>query len=450
MTFKSVLDIDCGIRYLYDTLDIMSPCGRKMLLTGEMMVHSHEIVAYYSRLNEIYHKNCDGIAHKLMCIKDIDNTLCRLNDGAVLDDIELFEIKYLSIISDEIRQMLCNLGITAVELPVLSDVVALLDPDQLNIPSFYIYDSYHEALKEVRRLIRGLQGSDVELNEAQRGELAVLMQRNADIELEVRTRLSAQLRGRSQSLQLALGNLSLLDILIAKSVQIKKMQLCFPEVVTQGSTSYHQMFNPVVKDHLAQQGKAFMPVDITIESEPVTIIGANMGGKSVVIKSLAMNQLLMQFGFGIAAQRCQIKPVDEVVLCIGDEQSMVKGVSSFAGEILAIDAAIKKIKAGNRLLALIDEPARTTNPIEGTALVEGLLDVVGNSGGGFVLTTHYNIENSSVKRYKVKGLKDGVMDYTLEETHSGDVPCEAIAIAESLGIDAQWIECTKTKLNNRQ
>ena len=135
-------------------------------------------------------------------------------------------------------------------------------------------------------------------------------------------------------------------------------------------------------------------------------------------------------------------------MCIGDEQSIVKGVSSFAGEILAIDAVIRKIREGRNILALVDEPARTTNPVEGTALVEGLLEVVGNIKGGFVLTTHYNILNDKVKRYRVKGLRSGVMDYTLEVTHCGDVPHEAIAIAESLGIDPQWIECTKRNLNN--
>ena len=171
-----------------------------------------------------------------------------------------------------------------------------------------------------------------------------------------------------------------------------------------------------------------------------------MGGKSVVLKSLALNQLLAQYGFGVAAQQCTIVPVEEVALCIGDEQSIVKGVSSFAGEILAIDAVIKKIKAGKKLLALIDEPARTTNPVEGTALVEGLLEVIEHTSGGFVLTTHYNIENERVKRYRVKGLREGKMDYTLEETLCGEVPHEAVAIAESLGIDPQWIAYTKKNL----
>lgn len=208
------------------------------------------------------------------------------------------------------------------------------------------------------------------------------------------------------------------------------------------------MYHPAVKAHLAEQGKEFMPVNITFGNDPVTIIGANMGGKSVVLKSLALNQLLAQYGFGVAAQECSINPVEEIALCIGDEQSIVKGVSSFAAEIMAIDNVIKKIRAGKKILALIDEPARTTNPVEGTALVEGLLEVIDSTKGAFILTTHYNIENKSVKRYRVKGLRDGKMDYTLEVTHCGDVPHEAIAIAESLGIDPQWIAYTKKNLNN--
>jgi hypothetical protein len=59
-----------------------------------------------------------------------------------------------------------------------------------------------------------------------------------------------------------------------------------------------------------------------------------------------------------------------------------------------------------------------------------------------------NIKNDKVKRYRVKGLVDGVMDYTLVEAESGDVPHEAVAIAEKLGIDKQWIELTRKHLNN--
>lgn len=448
MTFKSALEIDCGLRYMYETLEVISPCGRKMLLGSEMMTGKREIDYYYSKLNEIYYRDCTRIANKLMCLKDIQNTLSRLSEGAVLDDIELFEVKYLAIVSSEVLLLLEELRIKSVRLPVLEEVVKILDPDGLNIPSFYVYDTYHPELKEIRRQMRLLQGAGEELPKEKREELAVLLQRNADIELEVRCGLSQTLRKFAADLTLSLRNLSFLDILIAKAEQMKRLGLCFPAVTEDGETFYNGMFNPAVKVAVEQQGREYVPVDISFEREPVTIIGANMGGKSVVLKSLALNQLLVQFGFGVAAHDCCVNLVEEVALCIGDEQSIVKGVSSFAGEILAIDAVIRKIRAERSLLALIDEPARTTNPVEGTALVEGLLEVIGKVKGGFVLTTHYNIENDRVKRYRVKGLRDGVMDYTLEVTQCGDVPHEAIAIAQSLGIDPEWIECTKRNLNN--
>lgn len=440
MTFKSALGIDCGIRYMYETLELMSPCGRRMLLEGEMMTTKREVDYYYSRLNEIYYRDCSKISHKLMCLKDVHNTLSRLGEGVVLDDIELFEVKYLAIISSDVLQLLEELRINAVRLPFLGEVVGILDPDGLNIPSFYVYDSYSPELREIRKQMKALQGNGE--------EFAHLLQRNADLELQIRGELSEKLMRFASDLQLALRNLSFLDILIAKAEQMKRMGLCFPAVTEDGETFYNGMFNPAVKDVIAQQGREYMPVDISFEREPVTIIGANMGGKSVVLKSLALNQLLTQYGFGVAAHDCCVNLVEEVDLCIGDEQSIVKGVSSFAGEILSIDAVIKKIRAGKVILALVDEPARTTNPVEGTALVEGLLEVIGKVSGGFVLTTHYNIENDKVKRYRVKGLRNGEMDYTLEVTHCGDVPHEAVAIAENLGIDPTWIEYTKRKLNN--
>lgn len=448
MTFKSALDIDCGIRYMYDSLEIMSPCGRKMLLASEMMTSKKELDFYYRRLNEIYDKDCTRIAHKLMCLKDIQTTLGRLQDGTVLDDIELFEVKYLAIVSGEVKELLQQQNIKAVGLPVLDKVVDILDPDKLNIPSFYVYDSYSEELKDVRKQMRMLQGNGEELPDDKRAELAVLLQKNADLELEIREDLSGRLKEFGGDLVLALRNLSFLDILIAKAAQMKQMGLCFPVVVEDGETFYNGMFNPAVKEALVAKGREYMPVDIAFEREPVTIIGANMGGKTVVLKSLALNQLLAQFGFGVAAHDCCVNLVDEVALCIGDDQSIEKGISSFAAEMLAINSVVLKIREGKNLLALVDEPARTTNPVEGTALVEGLLEVIDNVKGGFVLTTHYNITNDKVKRYRVRGLRDGAMDYTLEETHCGDVPHEAVAIAESLGIDTKWIEYTKRNLNN--
>ena len=413
-----------------------------------MMTAKREIDIYYSKLNQLFNKNLTPLANKLMCLKDIETTIKRVAAGIVLDDIELFEIKYLAMISRDVLALMKEQKITAVNLPDLSDVVAILDPDSLNIPSFYVYDSYSEELMQVRKEMKAISGYGQEVEGDQKQQLLELQKRNDEIEAEVRGELSGKVKEYSKELDYALKGLAMLDILIAKVVQMKELGLNFPSVTEIGETFYVKMFNPMVREALEKVGKQFYPVDIAFANVPVTIIGANMGGKSVVLKTLALNQLLTQFGFGVAAQVCCVKVVDKVMFCIGDDQNAQKGLSSFAAEMLAINGVVKSLRAGDNILALVDEPARTTNPVEGTALVEGLLEVIGRGEGGFVLTTHYNIKNDNVKRYRVKGLKDGVMDYTLVEAESGDVPHEAVSIAQSLGIDAEWIELTRKHLNN--
>lgn len=448
MTFKSVLDIDCGIRFMYDNLELNSSCARKMLLESRMMTSKRELDIYYGKLNALYNKDFKAISSKLMCLKDIATTIRRLVGGIVLDDIELFEIKYLSMIACDVRKLLLEQKITAVNVHDLQEVVNILDPDRLNIPSFYIYDSYSEQLAYVRREIRSISGYGKEVSDESREHIIELQKLNDEIEEQVRISLAERLQVYGAKLEHALNSLSLLDILIAKVLQMKSLGLCFPALAEESETFYHKMFNPMVKRLLEDSGKEFFPVDIAFSRVPATIIGANMGGKTVVLKTLALNQLLAQFGFGVAAGCCCVNIVDNIIFCIGDEQNMQKGLSSFAAEMLALDRVVKSFRRGENILALIDEPARTTNPVEGTALVEGLLETISFDKGGFLLTTHYNIKNDGIKRYRVKGLVDGVMDYTLIEAESGDVPHEAVAIAEKLGIDGEWIKLTKKHLNN--
>ena len=171
-----------------------------------------------------------------------------------------------------------------------------------------------------------------------------------------------------------------------------------------------------------------------------------MGGKTVVLKTLTLCQYLFQFGFGIPASAACIAIKDEIMFCIGDEQSIEKGLSSFAAEMKNIDAVIKASRENRRLLALIDEPARTTNPTEGTALVQALLKVLSEKRMSLVMTTHYDIEPGSAYCLRVKGFDNGLMNYSLVEVEDGEVPHEALNIAQSLGIDPEWIDLARHEL----
>ena len=56
-----------------------------------------------------------------------------------------------------------------------------------------------------------------------------------------------------------------------------------------------------------------------------------------------------------------------------------------------------------------------------------------------VMTTHYDIEPGDARCLRVKGFENGSMDYRLVEVQDGEVPHEALNIAQSLGIDIEWI-----------
>ena len=107
-----------------------------------------------------------------------------------------------------------------------------------------------------------------------------------------------------------------------------------------------------------------------------------------------------------------------------------------------------KIETGVRVLALVDEPARTTNPVEGSALVSALLELLANKKNlTLVLTTHYQVDNAG-QCWRVRGLKEGTrglqMDYSLMKTDDNDVPHEALNIAREIGIHPAWLRKADT------
>ena len=213
----------------------------------------------------------------------------------------------------------------------------------------------------------------------------------------------------------ALNALADVDINIAKSLQMKELGLCFPTISSNNVSSYKGIFHPEVKSILEKEKREYQKVDIDFGLKPLIIMGSNMGGKTIVLKTLAMCQYLLQFGFGVPATSADMMIYDEIFCLTTDDQSINKGLSSFAAEMKNIDAVIKSSRRDAKCcvstLALIDEPARTTNPTEGTALVSSLVKLLQDIEMSLVVVTHYNIKTYNNKCLRVKGLIDGKMNY---------------------------------------
>ena len=436
MLLKNVIDSPCGLRYMLDELELQSGYARRWLLERPMMTDADKIDAAYGLLRRFDDfvacadsTHLNTLRFRLQGLKDIRTTIQNLRQRATLDDIELFEVKHLSILSTDVARLMQEQNMAdVVEIPTLDDVITILDPDGMKIATFYVYDAYCAELRELRAQMRQQPDKQEEL----------LLQAN-ELELGVRQDLSRQLHPFADAIEQAQVALAHIDVLLAQASQLRQMGLCLPAVSADGTTHYHAMFHPQVRAALVFVKREFQPVDIAFGQNSTLITGANMGGKTVVLKTLTLCQLLFQFGFGIPAQEATIAVKDEVYFCIGDDQSVERGLSSFAAEMKNIDQVVKASRTGARILALIDEPARTTNPTEGAALVTALLRLMESKPVSLVMTTHYDIDPGDARCLRVKGFENGIMDYTLVEVEDGEAPHEALNIAESLGIDPEWL-----------
>jgi dsDNA-specific endonuclease/ATPase MutS2 len=432
---------------MVNDLHLSSSYSRQMLYDSTMMHTGREISENYESLKEFYLKfvGSGKFTHTLMVVqkllsslRDIRNTISRLESGYILDDIELYEIKNLVIINEEISRIFreTTLRLKHLDFKSLQDIASLLDPERTGINSFYIYDIYSVELGKIRQEIRKSGYSDE------------LYYKASLIEEDIRKDICNKIKQKEAELFFTLQNLAGLDILIAKSEQLQRLNLSFPSVC-KGKSTYKSLFNPEIKELLIKEGKSYQEIDIEFTpGVSLLLTGANMGGKSVTLRTLGLSQYLFQFGFGIPAGSACITPVSDVLISVDDGQDIYRGLSSFAAEMEMLNRVIIDVRSGKKLLVLIDEPARTTNPYEGTALVKALVTILNDSQAGIIVTTHYNISNVTCKRLRVKGFENGRMNYAYIEVDSEKVPHEAISIARSLGVDKEWLEMAEKMIDN--
>ena len=430
MKFREIVESPCGIRYLFDELGLQSGYARKVLLDREMMTDAGQIDAAYASLRGYYEqvvtdrRRVEDMRFRLQGLRDISGTLASLAEGATLDEIEFFEIKHMAMLAETLA-----MGTD------LDAVIGILDPDGLKIGTFYLYDSYSVELRNLRAAVE------------QDPDDSALQERLANEEDRLKKVISNKLRPFARGLLQTLRDLAELDISLALAVQMHAEGLVIPS--SGAETTIVGMFHPGVRAILKTKGRTFQPVDFSFRrGEPATVIGANMGGKTVALKTLCMLQYLYQFGIALPVESAVMTPFDDIRFCIGDEQSEKTGLSSFAAEMQRIDQAVASVDRGGRVLLLVDEPARTTNPVEGTALVAALLELLADRPNlALVMTTHYTVEHSG-QCWRVQGLLPGTkgrtMDYRLVKTASHEVPHEALHIARELGIDPRWIELADT------
>lgn len=452
-----------GLRYLIARLPLQSAPARRHLMALPWLV-SVDAIAAETELTRRAIRFCQSqetrvgaIRLKLHQLRDIHGTISHIEAGTTPDDIELFELKHFWLIAHDIRHLLAADDQPLVTLPDTAAVLGILDPEATRVPTFYLYDCYDALLADLRhRMAEARRQGDKTLEEALREET---MQRE-DV---VRQRLGEELHRQHHPIRETMNALARLDIVLAKALLSEELNLILPEVATEGETNLRGMFNPYIKELIGQRGQHYQPVSIAFGTNPVLITGANMGGKTVLLKTVALVQMLAQFGFPVPATSAHLVPVARVMLSSGDNQSVQQGLSSYAAEMLHINNMLKAVRKGQHILVLIDEPARTTNPTEGEALAQAIVLLLTKLKVRSLITTHYSGHHFGCTRLRVKGFSGKELpvnitpetlgnhfDYALEADTGESVPHEALRIAQILGVDAELTALAEEQLNNRK
>jgi len=455
-TFKDTLPAIPVLRFLYDNLNFCSPLGRKELLQSCYITNPILLETCMAEIEktliwqEVASDNLPKIKQLLSSVQDILPTISRLSNHESLDDIELFEIKKNALIMHDLNKILIETSFEIFTLHEVSEVIAVLDPEKTLIPHFYIYSSYSKELTALRSKRE---------REVSQEEKEDLLWQISKLENKIRQNLVKKLTPFVSILEQNLKYIAQLDLWLAKAALALEWNCCKPEI-SEESVSYVGLFHPVVSLRLKKENIAFQPIDIEVKQEPCLITGANMTGKSIFLRAIAFSQWMFQFGFYVPAQKASIVPVEKIYFVSGDGDTEQTGLSSFVSEIFQIHQILQEVKEDKKILVLVDEFARTTNPKEGNALVAAFLEMLNHRKTIGLVTTHYSNIEGDFRRLRVKGIRwdriehikthphdlNKYIDYQLEDCNEKTAPEEAVKIAEILAVDDAFISLVKKYL----
>ena len=199
-----------------------------------------------------------------------------------------------------------------------------------------------------------------------------------------------------------------------------------------------------------------VPIDIRLGGaySALIVTGPNTGGKTVTLRTLGLLAAMHQAGLHVpAADGSQLPVFGDILADIGDEQSIAQSLSTFSGHLRAIIRIIGA--AGPKALVLLDELGAGTDPTEGSALAQALLDHFIRAGALVAATTHY----AELKAYAqtTSGARNASVDFDLETltptyrlTIGLPGGSQAFAIAERLGLPHEIVADARSRLSGAQ
>ena len=182
-----------------------------------------------------------------------------------------------------------------------------------------------------------------------------------------------------------------LDLIFARGALAERMGAVEPAITDERDVVLRGALNPIL---LAQSwatdgGRPVIPMDIEIPAErPLLVItGPNAGGKTVAMKTLGLLALMAQAGCHVPARDGARLPVfSQCFAIVGDEQSVAENLSTFSAFVKQLREVLERVDG--RSLVLLDELGAGTDPDDGAALAQAVLEDLADRGAMVVASTH--------------------------------------------------------------
>lgn len=459
-------------------------------------------------------------------IKDLRGSFKRVEEKMVLSEVELYEIKSFIFLLKDISLILKKIKWNMPEELIITSMPKmekLLDPQGSGVSAFYIYDSYSKALSKIRAEIKALE-SEVytetkKIKEEVESSLHIKIRPNGEVsinkmdedllekaneclnleyshenymnityklkiysdenhitnklndlkileeeeEFQVRKNLTLEIKKTLDKFYKNIQAISKVDLLISKAYLAIGTKSVRPKISIERKLYIKDGVYIKLDETLKKQGKDITPISVNLKNGVTCITGANMGGKTISLKTMGLLCAMAQYALFVPAKEMIYSLNDYIFFSVGDLQCVDKGLSTFGAEILELKDIINKTKETG--LILIDELGRGTNPQEGFALSKALINYMKKKENITIITSHYDglTKDKEIKHLQVRGLScvdmnslknkinksksSGIekiheyMDYTLIEIDNEDkVPRDAINIARLMGLSEEIIK----------
>jgi len=257
--------------------------------------------------------------------------------------------------------------------------------------------------------------------------------------------LSGLVAGQADALDETLAALATFDFWLARARLAGEM-----DAVRAGATERDEI-ELLSARHPGLTGRV-VPIDIRLGGEfrALVITGPNTGGKTVALRTIGLLALMHQSGLHVpAAPGSRLPVLRDVFADIGDEQSIAQSLSTFSGHMRSIVRIVGA--AGTGCLVLLDELGAGTDPTEGSALAQALLDHFIAAGALVAATTHY----AELKTYahNVAQAENASVEFdieTLSPTYRLRIglpgTSQAFAIASRLGLPEALVDDARSRL----